>query len=169
MAWALTWFSNEFMVSIDSLNFVNLFPIQRKTDNKAKYAVSTGSQSDPIRLSSTAPPLIQIWSHLVQKTKMVTASCQTPDIHKNFIRSYTIARATLSGVIGPVLTEIHKSSSPLAELFFFFVSDLAPPSPQQQQQQPLAWRQQQQWQHTTSIVKRTSRGSVRRTTRQTVL
>lgn len=81
-----------------------------------------------------------------------------------------MARATLSGVIGPVLTEIHKSSV-LAEPFFFFVSDLevAIVSPQQQQQQPLAWRQQQQWQHTTTVVRRTSRGSVSRTTRHTVL
>lgn len=86
--------------------------------------------------------------------------------------SYSIARATLSGVIGPVLTEIHKSSV-LAEFFFFFVSDLevamASLQQQQQQQQLLAWRQQQQWQHTTKVVRRTSRGRVRRTTRQTVL
>lgn len=83
---------------------------------------------------------------------------------------YSMARATRSGVIGPGLTEIHKSSV-LAEFFFFFVSDLEDDtaSPQQPQQQLLAWRQQQQWQHTTTIVRRTSRGSVRRTTRQTVL
>lgn len=89
---------------------------------------------------------------------------------KHEIDYYTMARATLSGVIGPVLTEIHKSSV-LAEFFFFFVSDLAVAmaSPLQQQQQPLAWRQQQQWQHTTKVVRRTSRGRVRRTTRQTVL
>lgn len=37
---------------------------------------------------------------------------------------YSIARATLSGVIGPVLTEIHRSSSSLPELFFFLVLDL---------------------------------------------
>lgn len=37
---------------------------------------------------------------------------------------YSIARATLSGVIGPVLTEIHRSSSSLPELFFFLVFDL---------------------------------------------
>lgn len=83
--------------------------------------------------------------------------------------SYTMARATLSGVIGPVLTEIHKSS---VEFFFFFVSDLAvamEPLMQQQQQQLLAWRQQQQWQHTTNVVRSTSRGRVKRTTRQTVL
>lgn len=81
-----------------------------------------------------------------------------------------MARATLSGVIGPVFTEIHKSSV-LAEFFFFFVSDLAVAmaSPQQQQQQLLAWRQQQQWQHTTKVVRRINRGRVRRTTRQTVL
>lgn len=84
--------------------------------------------------------------------------------------AYTMARATLSGVIGPVLTEIHKSSSLLPEPFFFFVSDLGVPSrQQQQQQQTLLWRQQQQWQHTTRVVRRTSRGRVRRTTRQTVL
>lgn len=79
-----------------------------------------------------------------------------------------MARATLSGVNGPVLTEIHKSS---VEFFFFFVSDLAVAmaSLPQQQQQLLAWRQQQQWQHTTKVVRRTSRGRVRRTTRQTVL
>lgn len=84
--------------------------------------------------------------------------------------SYSMARATLSGVIGPVLTEIHRSSA-LDELFFFFVSDLevAMAPPQQQLQQPLAWRQQQQWQHTTSVVRRISRGRVRRTTRQMVL
>lgn len=61
--------------------------------------------------------------------------------------SYTIPRATLSGVIGPVLTEIHRSSVLFAELFFFFVSDLVvaiESLQQQQQQQLLAWRQQQQ-------------------------
>ncbi len=88
------------------------------------------------------------------------------------MHSYSMGRATLSGVIGPVLTEIHKSSV-LAEFFFFFGSDLevvmVPLPQQQQQQQLLAWRQQQQWQHTTNIVRRTSRGRVRRTTRQTVL
>lgn len=58
---------------------------------------------------------------------------------------YTMARATLSGVIGPVLTEIHRSSVLLAELFFFFVSDLVVAMESlQQQQHPLAWRQQQQ-------------------------
>lgn len=92
------------------------------------------------------------------------------EISKYKMDSYTMARATLSGVIGPVLTEIHKSSV-LAEFFFFFVSDLAVAmaSLQQQQQQLLAWRQQQQWQHTTKAVRSTSRGRVRRTTRQTVL
>lgn len=80
-----------------------------------------------------------------------------------------MSRAILSGVIGPVLTEIHKSSV-LAEFFFFFVSDLAVVMlPRQQQQQLLAWRQQQQWQHTTKVVRSTSTGRVRRTTRQTVL
>lgn len=57
---------------------------------------------------------------------------------------YSIGRATTSGIICPVLTDIHKSSL-LAEFFFFFFfnSDLPafPPLPQQQQQQqPLAWR-----------------------------
>uniref|UniRef100_A0A8C3G499 Uncharacterized protein n=1 Tax=Cyclopterus lumpus TaxID=8103 RepID=A0A8C3G499_CYCLU len=80
--------------------------------------------------------------------------------------SYTMARATLSGVIGPVLTEIHKSS---AEFFLFFVSDLVVAMASLQQQQLLAWRQKQQWQHTTKVVRRTSRGRVKRTTRQTVL
>uniref|UniRef100_A0A3B5K896 Uncharacterized protein n=1 Tax=Takifugu rubripes TaxID=31033 RepID=A0A3B5K896_TAKRU len=76
---------------------------------------------------------------------------------------------TLSGVIGPVLTEIHKSSSALAELFFFFVSDLVLVSGQQQLWHRLPWRQQQQWQHTSRAVRKTSRGRVRRTARQTVL
>lgn len=81
-----------------------------------------------------------------------------------------MARAILSVVIGPVLTEIHKSSV-VAKFFFFFVSDLvvAMVSLQQQQQQLLSWRQQQQWQHTTKVVRKTSRGRVKRTTRQTVL
>lgn len=89
----------------------------------------------------------------------------------NMASYYTMARATLSGVIGPVFTEIHKSSSLLPELFFFFVSNLAVAivSPQQQQQQLLVWRQQQQWQHTSKVVRKTSRGRVRRTTRQMVL
>lgn len=73
-------------------------------------------------------------------------------------------RATLSGVIGPALTEIHKSSS---EFFFFFISDLVVAMASLQQQ--LAWRQQQQWQHTTKVVRRTNRGRAKRTTRQTVL
>lgn len=60
--------------------------------------------------------------------------------------SYTIARATRSGVMGPVLTEIHRSSVLLDEFFFFFASDLvdAVESLQQQLQHLLAWRQQQQ-------------------------
>lgn len=76
-----------------------------------------------------------------------------------------MARATLSGVIGPPLTEIHKSS---LEFFLFFVSDLAVAMASLQQQQ-LAWRQQQQWQHTTNVVRRTMRGRVSSTTRHTVL
>lgn len=85
-----------------------------------------------------------------------------------------MARATLSGVVGPDLTEIHRSSSVLPELFFFFIFDLdvseACLSQQQQQQlQARRWRQQQQWQHTTRVVRKTSRGRVRRTTRQMVL
>lgn len=84
-----------------------------------------------------------------------------------------MARATLSGVVGPDLTEIHRSSSVLPELFFFFIFDLDVAEPclsqQQQQLQPRPWRQQQQWQHTTRAVRKTSRGRVRRTTRQMVL
>lgn len=92
-----------------------------------------------------------------------------PAVPSNTTDCYTMVRPTLSGVMGPVFTEIHKSSL-FAEFFFFFVSDLevAAASPQQQQQ-PLAWRQQQQWQHTTTAVRKTSRGSVSRTTRQIVL
>lgn len=93
-----------------------------------------------------------------------------PEIVRKKGNSYTNGRATMSGVIGPFLTEIHKSS---AEFFLFFVSDrvvaMAPLQQQQQQQQLLAWRQQQQWQHTTKVVRRTSRGRVKRSTRQTVL
>uniref|UniRef100_A0A3B3CW16 Uncharacterized protein n=1 Tax=Oryzias melastigma TaxID=30732 RepID=A0A3B3CW16_ORYME len=68
--------------------------------------------------------------------------------------------------MGTVFTEIHKSSL-LLEFFFFFVSNLevVAVSPQQRQQL-LAWRQQQQWQHTSTAVRRTSRGSVRTTARQ---
>lgn len=82
---------------------------------------------------------------------------------------YNMVSVTLSGVIGPVLTEIHKSSSVLAELFFFFVSDLVLVSGQQHLRHRLPWRQQQQWQHTSRAVRKTSRGRVRRTARQTVL
>ncbi|TNN45351.1 Tenascin-N [Liparis tanakae] len=79
--------------------------------------------------------------------------------------SYTMARASPSGVIVPVFTEIHKSSAEFPLLFF--VSDLAV-APLQRRQQ-MAWRQQQQWQHTASVARSTSRGSVRRTARQAVL
>ncbi|KAI4810312.1 hypothetical protein KUCAC02_019151 [Chaenocephalus aceratus] len=46
-----------------------------------------------------------------------------------------MARATLSGVIGPPLTEIHKSS---LEFFLFFVSDLAVAMASLQQQLGMA-------------------------------
>lgn len=59
-------------------------------------------------------------------------------IQEGFLKMfpYTMARATLSGVIGPVLTDIHKSSV-FAAFFFFLVSDLAVvvASSRQQQQQ----------------------------------
>uniref|UniRef100_A0A8C7MVI5 Uncharacterized protein n=1 Tax=Oncorhynchus kisutch TaxID=8019 RepID=A0A8C7MVI5_ONCKI len=82
---------------------------------------------------------------------------------------YTIVRATLSCVIGPVLTEIHKSS--FLGLFFFFLSDLAVSELGLSPQQPveLARRQQQQWQHTTREVKSTTIGRASSTTRQTLL
>lgn len=82
-----------------------------------------------------------------------------------------MARATLSGVVGPDLTEIHRSSSVLPELFFFFfIFDLdVSEACLSQQLQPWRWRQQQQWQHTTRVVRKTSRGRVRTTTRQMVL
>lgn len=114
---------------------------------------------------------VHICFHFFSLSLSVPLSQLVQDQRPVQINSQTIARATRSGVIGPVLTEIHKSSV-LDEFFFFFVSDLAVAmeSPQQQQQQqPLAWRQQQQWQHTTTVVRRTSRGRVKRTTRQTVL
>lgn len=81
---------------------------------------------------------------------------------------YTIVRATLSGVIGPVLTEIHKSSS---FGLVFFLSDFAVAELGLSAQQPtqLARRQQQQWQHTTREVKSTTIGRASSTTRQTVL
>lgn len=82
---------------------------------------------------------------------------------------YINVSATLSGVIGPVFTEIHKSSSSLAALFFFFVSDLVPLSGQQQLQHPPPWRQQQQWQHSSRTVRKTSKGRLRSTARQIVL
>uniref|UniRef100_A0A3Q2R230 Uncharacterized protein n=1 Tax=Fundulus heteroclitus TaxID=8078 RepID=A0A3Q2R230_FUNHE len=72
--------------------------------------------------------------------------------------------ATRSGVIG--FTDIHKSSL-LVEFFFFFIAD--PEEPPRQQQQLFSWRQQQQWQHTIAAVRKMSRGSVSRTTRQMVL
>lgn len=82
---------------------------------------------------------------------------------------YIKVSATLSGVIGPVFTEIHKSSSSLAALFFFFVSDLVLVSGQQQLQHPPPWRQQQQWQHNSRAVRKTSKGRLRSTARQIVL
>lgn len=83
---------------------------------------------------------------------------------------YTIPSATLSAVIAPGLTEIHRSSA-FDEFFFFFASDLvvAIESRLPQQQLPAPWRQQQQWQHTMNVVMMTRRGKVRRTTRHTVL
>uniref|UniRef100_A0A6Q2Z338 Uncharacterized protein n=1 Tax=Esox lucius TaxID=8010 RepID=A0A6Q2Z338_ESOLU len=74
-------------------------------------------------------------------------------------KKQTIVRATLSGVMGPALTEIHKSSL-LGLLFFFFFSDLAMAEPglPLQQQARLVWRQQQQWQHTTREVRSTTMG-----------
>lgn len=82
---------------------------------------------------------------------------------------YINVSATLSGVIGPVLTEIHKSSSSLAALLFFLVSDLALVPGQQQLQHPPPWRQQQQWQHSSRAVRKTSKGKLRSTARQMVL
>lgn len=82
---------------------------------------------------------------------------------------HTTPSATLSAVIAPGLTEIHRSSA-LVEFFFFFASDLdVAMESRQQQQHPSAWRQQQQWQHTMKVVRMTRRGKVRRTTRHTVL
>lgn len=92
---------------------------------------------------------------------------QNKQFFKPRMDSHAMASATRSGVMGPVFTEIHKSSS--FEFFFFLVSDLEASPQQQQQQQRLAWRQQQQWQHTTTAVRKTSRGSVSRTARQIVL
>lgn len=102
---------------------------------------------------------IHCWSVLAQ---------QSAEEWRNTAR-YNMVSVTLSGVIGPVLTEIHKSSSALAEVFFFFVSDLALVSGQQQLRHRLPWQQQQQWQHTRRAVRKTNRGRVRRTARQTVL
>lgn len=91
---------------------------------------------------------------------------------------YSMASATLSGVIGPAFTEIHKSSLFSAFFFFFFlVSDLpavaiAPLRRQQQQRRPSPSprrRQQQQWQQTTREVSRTTRGSASSTARHAVL
>lgn len=96
---------------------------------------------------------------------------QSAEAWKNMAR-YIKVSATLSGVIGSVLTEIHKSSSALVELFFFLVSDLALVSEQQQLQQLQHLpprRQQQQWQHSSRAVRTTSRGRVRSTARQMVL
>lgn len=86
---------------------------------------------------------------------------------------YTILNPTTSGVMGPDLTEIHKSSF-FAPLFFFrrlsvWWLPVPPPPPWQQQPQQWPWRQQQQWQHTTSVVRSTTSGNASSTTRHTVL
>lgn len=92
------------------------------------------------------------------------------EIPQKVLYFYTIPSATLSAVIAPGLTEIHRSSA-FDEFFFFFASDLvvAIESRLPQQQLPAPWRQQQQWQHTMKVVMMTRRGKVRRTTRHTVL
>lgn len=86
--------------------------------------------------------------HIVLHQSVKTRTFQPKKLQSSFINAiaigspdsvYSIARATLSGVIGPVLTEIHRSSSSLPELFFFLVFDLdvTEACPLQQRQQLL--------------------------------